>query len=179
MNNDFLTDKVKEVLSTQSYEKSPRIDGVEMKELKQFVDDGGSFLELGRYSEGKLADFKEFEVKQVNFSQVQPGVIKAFHLHFNQDDIWFVPPQHRLLVVLTDCRKNSATSGETMRFVLGGGKSQLLFIPRGVAHGNATIGNEAVSMIYFVNQQFDAENPDEQRLPWDYLGKEIWEIIKG
>jgi hypothetical protein len=34
-------------------------------------------------------------------------------------------------------------------------------------------------MIYFVNQCFDATNPDERRLPWNALGDDFWDIKKG
>lgn len=175
----FLTDKAEESLSVQSYEKLPVIDGVVIKELRTFVDDGGTFMELLRLSQGISEHFPEFEVKQVNFSQILPTVIKAFHLHMNQEDVWFVPPHERLLVVLSDQRKGSASENVQMRFVLGAGKAQLLYIPRGVAHGNANLWTNPASLVYFVNQQFNAENPDEGRLPWDFLGKELWEITKG
>jgi dTDP-4-dehydrorhamnose 3,5-epimerase len=66
-----------------------------------------------------------------------------------------------------------------MRLVLGGGKAQLLYVPRGVAHGAANLWAQAASIIYFVNQQFCLEHPDEGRLPWDLLGKDIWEVAKG
>lgn len=177
--NDFLSDKAQAALSTQSYDKSPKIEGVELKDLHRFVDDGGSFMELGRYDGGMLAGFPNFEVKQINYSQVLSGVIKAFHLHANQEDIWFVPPCDRVLVVLHDARKGSATEGTTMRFVMGDGKSQLLYIPRGVAHGYTNASDARAQLVYFVNQQFDPESPDEKRLPWDFVGKEVWDIIKG
>ncbi len=176
---NFLTEQAEDALSVQSYEKTPVIDGVVMKELRTFVDDGGSFMELLRLSQGISEHFPEFEVKQVNFSQVLPTVIKAFHLHLHQEDVWFIPPHERLLVVLTDQRKDSATQGVTMRMVMGAGKAQLLYIPRGVAHGNANLWSNPASLVYFVNQQFNPTDPDEGRLPWDFLGKEIWEITKG
>jgi dTDP-4-dehydrorhamnose 3,5-epimerase len=66
-----------------------------------------------------------------------------------------------------------------MRFVLGAGRAQALYIPRGVAHGLANIWTQPANMIYLVNQLFDPENPDEHRLPWDVLGNDFWEIKKG
>lgn len=174
-----LTDEAQNVLSTQSYDKAPQIEGVVIKELRTFVDDGGSFMELIRLSQGIAEHFPNFEVKQVNFSQILPTVIKAFHIHKNQEDVWFVPPHERILVVLSDQRKGSSTEGTTMRFVMGGTKSQLLYIPRGVAHGNANLWDKPASLIYFVNQQFNMTDPDEGRLPWDFIGKDVWEIVKG
>jgi dTDP-4-dehydrorhamnose 3,5-epimerase len=66
-----------------------------------------------------------------------------------------------------------------MRFVLGAGRARLLYTPRGVAHGCANIWNTPSTIIYFVNQQFNLEAPDERRLPYDLLGEDFWEITPG
>ncbi|HEY1074229.1 MAG TPA: dTDP-4-dehydrorhamnose 3,5-epimerase family protein [Patescibacteria group bacterium] len=179
MTPDLLTADSREVYTIQSYEKAPQIEGVVAKDIACFVDDGGYFMELGRFDKGISQLFPDFEAKQMSYSQVLPGAVKAFHLHMNQEDVWFIPPHERLLVVLSDQRENSPTKGVTMRFVMGGGKSRLLYIPRGVAHGAANLGDAPASIIYFVNQQFNLEKPDEGRLPWDFLGADIWEMTKG
>lgn len=174
-----LVPKAEKAYTIQSYEKAPTIDGVVIKDINCFTDDGGYFMELGRFDAGISQAFPDFEAKQMSYSQVQPGSIKAFHLHFNQEDVWFVPPHERLLVVLSDQRQDSPTKGVTMRFVMGAGKSRLVYIPRGVAHGGGNLWQEPASIIYFVNQQFSLEKPDEGRLPWDFVGADIWEIVKG
>ncbi len=179
LNQGNLTDQAQAAWTVQSYDKKPVIEGVVFKELNCFVDDGGYFLELGRFEAGVSQLFPDFEAKQMSYSQVLPSTVKAFHLHFHQDDVWFVPPHERLLVVLSDQRKGSSTQEVTMRFVMGAGKARLVFIPRGVAHGAAAVGHDAASIIYFVNQHFNLENPDEGRLPWDFLGADIWDIVKG
>jgi dTDP-4-dehydrorhamnose 3,5-epimerase len=168
------------VVSTQEYPKRTVIDGVKIIDLRLMIDDGGSFAELVRFDEnGRLLAIPEFQVRQSSYSQVLPGAIKAFHLHFNQEDVWFVPPTDRLLIGLVDARKNSPTYNQSMRFVMGGGKAQLLYIPRGVGHGGANIGHEPATILYYVNQHFNLDDPDERRLPWDVLGKEFWEITQG
>ena len=167
------------VLSRQEYGAKTQIDGVQFLPLQTFVEDGGSFTELGRMAAGELAGLDGFEVRQVNCSLMAAGAIKAWHLHFNQEDLWFVPPSDALVVGLWDVREKSSTAGNTMRFVMGRGRSQLLYIPRGVAHGAANVGNSDAFLFYFVNQQFDVQDPDERRLPYDALGKEFWEIQPG
>lgn len=167
-------------LSTQDYTKKPTIEGVQLINLNQFVDDGGALAEIIRCDDnGNLLLIPEFKVKQSTFSQVLPGVIKAFHLHYNQEDVWFVLPCDRLLIGLFDARKDSPTYRHQMRFVLGAGRAQILYIPRGVAHGMANPYDKTSNMIYFVNQCFNAEQPDEHRLPWDALGEDFWELKKG
>lgn len=177
--SDFRPD-FQERITTQTYEPAAKIDGVRIIDLRLMIDDGGSFAELVRFDEnGNLEAIPEFKARQSSYSLVLPGAIKAFHLHFNQEDVWFVPPDDRLLVGLVDARKDSPTSGNTMRFVLGGGRARLLYIPRGVAHGAANIGTEPARIIYFVNQQFNIEDPDERRLPWDIAGADFWEMVPG
>ena len=180
MDSNDIIDELKSKIKTQDYSKKVQIAGVRFIDLAEFPDDGGTFAELARLDDsGGLLAMPEFKVKQVNRSEMEPNTVKAFHLHYNQDDIWFVPPSERLLAILVDTRKGSATSGVIMRFVLGAGKSRLLYIPRGVAHGVANLANKTTQLIYLVNQFFDASNPDEHRLPWDVFGKEFWELQRG
>jgi dTDP-4-dehydrorhamnose 3,5-epimerase len=92
-----------------------------------------------------------------------------------------VPPSDRLLMALLDVRKGSVTEGVRMRFMLGNGVSRLVRIPPGVAHGVKNIGSGAGSIVYFVDVAFspDPAHCDEGRLPWDYAGTEIWDIVRG
>lgn len=171
----------KDALSYQDYTQRPRIAGVELVELTRFHDDGGSITELGRLTGGQHGQLPGFEVKQVNWSEVEPGAIKAFHMHHRQTDVWYVPPGDRLLLVLHDARADSATAGATMRFMLGDGRSRLVRIPPGVAHGCRNLGQQVARIVYFVDLQFSPEpgKTDEGRLPWDFLGAEIWEVVRG
>ncbi|MDO8471582.1 MAG: dTDP-4-dehydrorhamnose 3,5-epimerase family protein [bacterium] len=178
MNSDNVIAKVKDKVTTQDYTPTTQITGVEILELKEFVDDGGSFLELARLQTGLLQAKPDFTVRQINFSLVQPGGIKAFHLHYNQNECWFVPPAQRLLLGLYDVRQDSATAEVTMRLALGGHKARLVFIPAGVAHGVANLENTAGNLIYLADQNFSLEQPDEQRLPYDILGADFWQRRK-
>jgi len=168
------------VVTTQEYTRSTPIEGVRLIDLRLMIDDGGSFAELVRFDEsGNLLAIPDFKVRQSSYSQILPGAIKAFHLHYNQEDVWFVPPTDRLLIGLIDARKDSPTYRVSMRFVMGGGRAQLLYIPRGVGHGGANVGLHPATILYYVNQHFDLNDPDERRLPWDILGREFWEITQG
>ena len=175
-----LSKKAQENIILQDYSKKTNINGVEIINLKRFNDDGGSFTELARVTSGIPESLPGFEIKQVNYSEMAPEVIKAFHLHKNQTDIWFVPPCDKILLVLADVREGSETEGEIMRIPLGDGNSRLVKIPPGVAHGCKNISNETGRIIYFVNLKFsvDPETSDEGRLPWDFFGKDVWEIEK-
>ncbi|MBL8751192.1 MAG: dTDP-4-dehydrorhamnose 3,5-epimerase family protein [Planctomycetes bacterium] len=176
-----INDKAKAAFSFQDYSPRGGIDGVQIVDLKRFNDDGGAITELGRLTAGMHAQLPGFECKQVNYSEMEPGAVKAYHMHHRQTDVWYVPPSDKLLLVLHDCRKGSPTEGKTMRFVLGDGKDRLVRIPPGVAHGTSNIGQRTGRIIYMVDVQFSPTpgECDEGRLPWDFLGAEIWDVVKG
>lgn len=167
------------VITVQQYGKTKKIDGVKAVDLKLFTDDGGEFTELVRLKGNKIKALPEFTVKQISWSRMLPGTVKAFHLHHRQADLWFVSPFDRLLVGLADLRKDSPTYNVKMRLVLGGGASKLLYIPKGVAHGAGNIWSSPMTLVYFTDQEFSALNPDEGRLPYDLFGEDFWKITKG
>ena len=176
-----LSPDAKRALKTQSYAPAPRIEGVEIVELVRHHDDGGAITEIARLSDGRTQAPAGFTLRQVNYSELEPGAIKAFHLHIRQTDVWYVPPSDRMLLVLVDVRKGSPTEGVRMRLMLGDGSSRLVRIPPGVAHGVRNLGAGTGRIIYFVDVQFTPEPAacDEGRLPWDYAGTDIWDVARG
>lgn len=175
----MIVKEYKDQVSTQSYGGKKNINGVEWLRPKWLTDDGGAFGELVRVTDGYVEGLEGFEVRQSSVSQVEPGAIKAFHLHYKQDDLWYVPPSDRLLVVLKDIRQDSSTTGNMLRFVLGGSNHGLVRIPAGVAHGCRNLSVKPALLMYFTSNQFNPEHPDEHRLPWDVFGSEIWEMTRG
>lgn len=167
-------------LTKQEYQEKQLIEGVEIVPLTLNTDDGGNFLEVFRLSNQAVEKLSSpFIIKQVSMSVMMPGVVKAYHLHEKQDDLWFVPPQHRLLVNLHDLREDSNTYDKHLRLVLGGGKAQLLRIPTGVAHGAKNSYSSPMFLFYATSEQFNPAAPDELRLPWNTFGEEVWELQKG
>lgn len=177
----MLSDRARDAFSVQQYGAKTPIDGVQIVNLTRFHDDGGSMTELGRLNEGVHRDLPGFVVRQVNYSEMDAGAVKAFHLHKTQTDVWFIPPDCKMLVVLGDVRQGSPTEGNVQRLVLGDGTSRLVRIPPGVAHGVRNLATSRGRILYFVDVQFDPapERCDEGRLPWDFFGAEVWEVVKG
>ena len=146
------------------------INGVIIKELATFPDDRGYFREIFRIKESSLE-----EAAQVSATLSYSGVIKAFHYHQKQDDVWYCA-KGMIQAVLYDRREGSKTKGETQIVVMGDHKSVSLFIPRGVAHGYKVLGDESALVLYATNRVYDPE--DELRIPYD--DKEInfeWSVI--
>jgi dTDP-4-dehydrorhamnose 3,5-epimerase-like enzyme len=65
--------------------------------------------------------------------------------------------------------------------VLGAGQSRLLRIPPGVAHGARNLAAGTGHVIYFTDLPFtpDPATCDEGRLPWDFAGRDVWDVSRG
>ncbi|WP_169085308.1 dTDP-4-dehydrorhamnose 3,5-epimerase family protein [Paenibacillus sp. PL91] len=137
------------------------IEGVRKKILKKHSDDRGFFMELLRRDDDIFGEFG-----QASLSKSYPGVIKAFHYHKKQDDIWYFPFGNAQ-VVLHDMRADSATFGQTDVYYMGEEDPFLLFIPRGVAHGYRVLGQEPAYIMYVTNMAYDPADPDEYRFAYD------------
>jgi len=172
---DDIEETIKTKIYNQSYEKAKEIEGVKIIKLRHLVADEGDFAEIMRLNpNGELEGLPGFKIAQINRTRLFSGSVKAWHVHFKQNEIWYVPQSFQLFVGLWDTRKNSPTANAKMRINLGGGDSRLLYIPNGVAHGSMNLSNQPVELFYFVDQQFNITSPDEKRIPWQAAGHEFW-----
>jgi dTDP-4-dehydrorhamnose 3,5-epimerase len=138
------------------------IDGVKIIDIKKHSDNRGFLCEMFK----KNKDIKSFEVVQSNFTVAYPGVIKAFHWHKKQKDLWYCVFGN-IEVVLYDRRPKSKTKWDTQTITIGENNSSAVLIPEGVAHGYRVLGNKDAGLVYFVNKAYDSNNPDEERIPHD------------
>ncbi|KKQ34252.1 MAG: hypothetical protein US51_C0046G0005 [Microgenomates group bacterium GW2011_GWA2_37_6] len=176
--NDILNE-IRNQITTADYSPEKVISGVKFIELENHILEEGDLSEIIRVnSRGFVEQVPHFKLAQINRVRQIPDSIKAWHLHYNQDEIWYVAPSEDLFVGLWDIRKNSETANLSMRLTLGGGKSMLLYIPRGIAHGSANFSQNPADLYSVVNRTFDLKKPDEMRLPWDSLGEEFWQPLK-
>lgn len=137
------------------------IEGVKTKQIKRFCDDRGFLSEVIKQGEDTFV-----EVKQTTFTKTYSGVIKAFHWHKKQTDVWYVA-LGMAQVVLFDVRSDSPTYKETNVFYMGEDNPVLLLIPPGVAHGYRVLGNQPVGLFYHTDKPYDPDNPDEERIAFD------------
>lgn len=135
------------------------IADVQLKPLVTHADDRGYFQEIFREDDPFFTRFG-----QSSYSITYPGIIKAWHWHQQQDDIWYILGG-MAQVGLHDLREDSPTRGQTDVFYLGEHNRQALFIPHGVAHGYRVLGVQPVALVYYTTYTY---NPaDELRIPWD------------
>ncbi|MED3981902.1 dTDP-4-dehydrorhamnose 3,5-epimerase family protein [Priestia megaterium] len=141
-----------------------KIEGVKSKKLVKHCDDRGFFAEVLRDDDDLLSNFG-----QLSWSTSYPGVIKAFHYHEKQDDIWFFPCGNAQ-VVLYDLRENSPTKGKTDVYYMGENNPIILLIPKGIAHGYRVLGEKPATIIYCTTCSYNLLQPDEKRIPWNDPG---------
>jgi dTDP-4-dehydrorhamnose 3,5-epimerase len=137
------------------------IEGVQIKQLKKNVDDRGYLMELIRGSDEFFTKFGQCYVS-LNY----PGVVRAWHYHKKQDD-YFVVVRGMCKVGLYDMREGSPTKGVAEAHYLGEDNPIVLRIPVGVAHGYKTVGTEPSLLLNFPTEEYNAQDPDEYRLPWN------------
>jgi|SRR3972149_4656953 len=137
------------------------IKDVVIKKLITYSDDRGYFREILRDDDQLLKRFGQSSV-----TMTYPGIIKAFHWHKRQDDLWYVA-KGMAKVVLHDLRPGSPTKGETQVIYAGDQNPVLIVIPVGVVHGYQVLGNEPVILFYHVTESYRPDAPDEERLPFD------------
>jgi dTDP-4-dehydrorhamnose 3,5-epimerase len=139
----------------------PAIHDVVVKKLATHSDDRGYFREVLRDDDHLLRRFG-----QTSVTKTYPGVIKAFHWHQLQDDIWYVAAG-MARVVLHDLRSGSPSCGQTQVIYAGEDNPVIILIPAGIAHGYQVLGNQPVILFYHVTHAYDPKRPDEERIPFD------------
>lgn len=138
-----------------------KIHDVVIKNLATHSDDRGYFREVLRDDDELMTRFG-----QTSFTKTYPGVVKAFHWHNHQDDLWYVA-DGMARVVLYDQREDSPTHDETQVIYAGEDNPVLILIPAGIAHGYQVIGVKPVLLFYHTTQSYNPAEPDEERIPFD------------
>jgi len=128
-------------------------------------DDRGFLGEIFRKDWNDI--LPDFDLKQVLVSQSNPGIIRAWHKHLrNQIDLFYVL-KGTVKICVFDGDKNSNSYGQLVEIISSGEKPQIIKIPGHLWHGTKNIGNESSETIYFMNNLYDYENPDEERIDWN------------
>lgn len=182
MSQTELEPNAQKALTFQEYPAAETIDGVFVQPLKKRRSDNGAFMEYLRLDASGVENLPAgapFVLKQLSVSRAAPGRINAFHIHPRepQNELWTVI-EGQLKVWLVDCRASSPTVGHKRAFILTGEEPVQLYIPAGVAHGYQAAETGAL-LLYAMDQQFNLENPNEGRLPWDHFGAALWAEDRG
>ncbi|MCA9382231.1 dTDP-4-dehydrorhamnose 3,5-epimerase family protein [Candidatus Dojkabacteria bacterium] len=156
----------------QSYSPKVMIEGVKVIKYPVYASEGGDFAEYLRIYDDKvtlgrgdsLVEIEGFKPRQISRSFMPTGLVKAWHLHKKQNEIFF-PTDGRFLIALYDNRIGSKSKGVSMRIYSGKDSAVAVYIPHGVAHGYMNVGSNDALLIYATDQHWDGT--DEWRIPWN------------
>lgn len=116
--------------------------------------------------QGHYDIFPGIEKGQINISTTYPGVVRAFHRHWYQEDNWYIVSGQFEIVLATQIAFHADADEYDIEVkYLGPGES--ITIPRLVWHGFRVLGTEPGTLLYYVTKKFDPDNPDEERAPWN------------
>jgi dTDP-4-dehydrorhamnose 3,5-epimerase len=142
------------------------LPGVMTRDLSLIPDERGFFSELIRTDWEDLMG--EDAILQVNHSFSYPGIIRAWHRHVRGQNDYFMVLQGALKICAYDDRPGSTlTRGKLVEIVASSRKLQIVRIPGLYWHGFKNVHDGPSLLVYFVNKLFDAQNPDEERRPWN------------
>ena len=141
------------------------MEGIKVYELNRIIDERGSFTEIMRSDWTEL--FGDEKIQQSNLSISYPGMIRAWHRHARGQIDYYVVIKGTVKICVYDNDKNSKTFGNLTEIISSDQKLQVVRVPGHYWHGIKTLGNETSMLVYFINNLYDYENPDEERSPWN------------
>lgn len=136
------------------------LEGVKVYTLKILPDERGFFAEALR------KDWKSFLsdewIAQANISYSYPGMIRAWHRHERGQVDYFLVLEGSMKI----CAYEEET-GKIVEIIASENMPSLVRIPGKYWHGTKTISAKPSLTIYFVNNLYDYQKPDELRRPWN------------
>jgi dTDP-4-dehydrorhamnose 3,5-epimerase len=148
------------------------IDGVRITPLRQIPDERGVIMHMLKSTDEVFDNFGE-----IYFSGINPGAIKAWHIH-KKMTLNYAVPVGQIKFVLYDDRSQSPTRGTVQELFLGYANYVLVSVPPMVWNGFKGLGN---SMSLVANCASIPHDPNEiSRM--DPFGPDIpynWDIKHG
>lgn len=123
-----------------------------------YFDERGSFMES--YNKRVFEESIGLQVQfvQDNQSISKRGALRGLHFQkgkYAQAKLVRVT-QGNILDVIVDIRKDSKTFGEHLKIELNATANEMLFIPKGIAHGFVTLSEEA-TFLYKCDQYYNKD----------------------
>jgi dTDP-4-dehydrorhamnose 3,5-epimerase and related enzymes len=148
------------------------IDGVVITPLRQIIDERGKVMHMLREDSPMFQRFGE-----IYFSTVEPGVVKAWHVHHRMT-LNYAVIFGKIKLVLFDDRAASRTRGEIQELFLSPDNYSLVTIPPLVWNGFKGVGEKAAivancSTIPHDPAEIERKSPTDGSIPYD------WEIKHG
>lgn len=134
------------------------IPEVMLVQPKVFGDERGGFAELYKQSDFVAAGISE-SFSQINYSMSKKDVVRGLHYQ--------LPPkaQAKLVQVIkgsvfdvaVDIRKSSPTYGKWVSVTLTAQEKNMLYIPKGFAHGFCALEDDT-QLVYYCTEEYSVEH---------------------
>jgi dTDP-4-dehydrorhamnose 3,5-epimerase len=141
------------------------LEGVQVRDINKTPDERGFLAEATRKDWVDL--FGQEWISQANLSLSYPGIIRAWHRHARGQVDYFMVIQGAMKIVAYDDNKKSLTYQKMVEVVASEERLQLVRIPGHYWHGTKTVSSNPSLTMYFVNNVYDYNDPDEERRPWN------------
>ena len=140
--------------------ESEEIEGVIVSPLRQIIDNRGAILHMMRNDSELYEKFGE-----VYFSEIFPGIVKAWRMQTKKTQNLAVPI-NKIRLVIYDSRPNSITRGNIKEYKIGRPDHyNLIHIPPMLWYGFQSINNQPALVANCANYP---HNPvDIKSLPYD------------
>lgn len=145
-----------------------KIDGLTIKPTSLHTDDRGHLFEV-------IHDYDMEKFGQVYVVEDPTrGIIRAFHKH---EKLWdyFCIIQGAAKFVFVDDRPDSKTYKKKIEVIASGRNPELITVPPGIYHGYISLEDKTI-LLSIASEVYNAEDPDEKRIPYDSYGKDVWPI---
>jgi dTDP-4-dehydrorhamnose 3,5-epimerase len=143
------------------------IEGVEIIPLRRIQDERGMVMHMLKKTDPHFEEFGE-----IYFSVINPGVIKAWHLH-SRMTINYAVVQGNIKLVVFDQRPGSPTLGQLQEIYCGQVNYNLVRVPPGVVNGFTAIGGVGAIVANCANIPHDPTeitriDPFTPTIPYDW-----------
>jgi len=133
------------------------------------IDDRGQLTFANDFD---FSNVKRFYIVE-NFSQ---DIVRAFHGHLKEEKyVLVVSGSVIIAAVEMDDTTKPKKSNEVHRFVISSKKPCILHIPASYANGFRAL-EENTKIVFFSTSSLEESKGDDYRFPYDYWGKEIWNV---
>ena len=138
----------------------------------QYVDDRG-FLTFCNSWRIDLAGVKRFYQVENHAA----GTIRAFHGHQKEEKFVRVIRGAAVIITVPICsvEDRSLIRAEIQPFILSSRTPAVLHIPAGFYNGFKTLTSDTIVEFYSTST-VEESRCDDERLPWNAFGEEIWEV---
>jgi dTDP-4-dehydrorhamnose 3,5-epimerase len=131
------------------------LEGVITQPLSQFMDDRGGVLHMLRSDSDLFVKFGE-----IYFSEVNPGIVKAWKYHKEKTQ-FFAVPIGMIRLVIYDGREGSVSKGCVTVIELGRDNYQLVRIPPQLWYGFMGLGEMPSLIANCADMPHDPEEADQ------------------